>query len=150
MGQPGPRPVKGSPALPRFLYLLNSESWGPTTCNRVADSGGAQASPEAGHRRPAPPDTTKDRAGPCKGSAWNYLPRTALEAGLRKGPITPEGPSSELRMAHRAQPRRPPQLPCLCRCWFGKEPGDLVDYIYQGPIILVLLVRPLGVKGLGH
>lgn len=28
----------------------------------------------------------------------------------------------------------------LCRCWFGKEPGDLVDYIYQGPIILVLLV----------
>ncbi|XP_059789628.1 corticotropin-releasing factor receptor 2 isoform X3 [Balaenoptera ricei] len=27
------------------------------------------------------------------------------------------------------------------QCWFGKEPGDLVDYIYQGPIILVLLVR---------
>ncbi|XP_030887667.1 corticotropin-releasing factor receptor 2 [Leptonychotes weddellii] len=26
------------------------------------------------------------------------------------------------------------------QCWFGKEPGDLVDYIYQGPIILVLLV----------
>uniref|UniRef100_A0A8C4PEX6 Corticotropin releasing hormone receptor 2 n=1 Tax=Equus asinus TaxID=9793 RepID=A0A8C4PEX6_EQUAS len=25
------------------------------------------------------------------------------------------------------------------QCWFGKEPGDLVDYIYQGPIILVLL-----------
>ncbi|KAG8505648.1 Corticotropin-releasing factor receptor 2 [Galemys pyrenaicus] len=27
------------------------------------------------------------------------------------------------------------------RCWFGKEPGDLVDYIYQGPIILVLLIN---------
>ncbi|XP_070225591.1 corticotropin-releasing factor receptor 2 isoform X2 [Bos mutus] len=26
------------------------------------------------------------------------------------------------------------------QCWFGKEPGDLVDYIYQGPIILVLLI----------
>ncbi|XP_073755127.1 corticotropin-releasing factor receptor 2 isoform X2 [Callorhinus ursinus] len=26
-------------------------------------------------------------------------------------------------------------------CWFGKEPGDLVDYIYQGPSILVLLVN---------
>ncbi|XP_045684663.1 corticotropin-releasing factor receptor 2 isoform X3 [Phyllostomus hastatus] len=29
------------------------------------------------------------------------------------------------------------------QCWFGKEPGDLVDYIYQGPIILVLLF-PVG------
>uniref|UniRef100_A0A8D1PV09 Corticotropin-releasing factor receptor 2 n=1 Tax=Sus scrofa TaxID=9823 RepID=A0A8D1PV09_PIG len=27
------------------------------------------------------------------------------------------------------------------QCWFGKEPGDLVDYIYQGPIILVLLIN---------
>ncbi|XP_019495472.1 PREDICTED: corticotropin-releasing factor receptor 2 isoform X1 [Hipposideros armiger] len=30
------------------------------------------------------------------------------------------------------------------QCWFGKEPGDLVDYIYQGPIILVLLVPGRG------
>lgn len=37
----------------------------------------------------------------------------------------------------------------LCRCWFGKEPGDLVDYIYQGPIILVLLVRPRWEVGQG-
>ncbi|XP_057160403.1 corticotropin-releasing factor receptor 2 isoform X2 [Ursus arctos] len=29
------------------------------------------------------------------------------------------------------------------QCWFGKEPGDLVDYIYQGPIILVLLIHRL-------
>lgn len=35
---------------------------------------------------------------------------------------------------------RPLTVTHLCRCWFGKEPGDLVDYIYQGPIILVLLV----------
>ncbi|XP_059512150.1 corticotropin-releasing factor receptor 2 isoform X1 [Myotis daubentonii] len=27
------------------------------------------------------------------------------------------------------------------QCWFGKEPGDLLDYIYQGPIILVLLIN---------
>lgn len=27
------------------------------------------------------------------------------------------------------------------RCWFGKEPGKYIDYIYQGPVILVLLVR---------
>ncbi|XP_053464541.1 corticotropin-releasing factor receptor 2 isoform X3 [Nycticebus coucang] len=27
------------------------------------------------------------------------------------------------------------------QCWFGKEPGDLVDYIYQGPIIFVLLIN---------
>lgn len=26
------------------------------------------------------------------------------------------------------------------RCWFGKEPGKYMDYIYQGPVILVLLV----------
>ncbi|XP_010626622.1 corticotropin-releasing factor receptor 2 isoform X9 [Fukomys damarensis] len=30
------------------------------------------------------------------------------------------------------------------KCWFGKEPGNLVDYIYQGPIILVLLQPPPG------
>ena len=39
--------------------------------------------------------------------------------------------------------------PRLCRCWFGKEPGDLVDYIYQGPIILVLLVGPQWELGWG-
>ena len=27
------------------------------------------------------------------------------------------------------------------RCWFGKKPGVYTDYIYQGPMILVLLVR---------
>nr|XP_023420043.1 corticotropin-releasing factor receptor 2 isoform X2 [Cavia porcellus] len=27
------------------------------------------------------------------------------------------------------------------QCWFGKEPGDLMDYIYQGPIIFVLLIN---------
>lgn len=27
------------------------------------------------------------------------------------------------------------------RCWFGKRPGVYTDYIYQGPMILVLLVR---------
>ncbi|KAF7245762.1 Corticotropin-releasing factor receptor 2 [Varanus komodoensis] len=27
------------------------------------------------------------------------------------------------------------------QCWFGKEPGKYIDYIYQGPVILVLLVR---------
>lgn len=27
------------------------------------------------------------------------------------------------------------------RCWFGKEPGKYMDYIYQGPVILVLMVR---------
>ncbi|XP_006088798.1 corticotropin-releasing factor receptor 2 isoform X1 [Myotis lucifugus] len=27
------------------------------------------------------------------------------------------------------------------QCWFGKEPGDLLDYIFQGPIILVLLIN---------
>uniref|UniRef100_A0A4W5QGZ5 Corticotropin releasing hormone receptor 2 n=1 Tax=Hucho hucho TaxID=62062 RepID=A0A4W5QGZ5_9TELE len=26
------------------------------------------------------------------------------------------------------------------QCWFGKEPGKYIDYIYQGPVILVLLV----------
>lgn len=36
------------------------------------------------------------------------------------------------------------------RCWFGKEPGDLVDFIYQGPIILVLLVGAMGRWGMGH
>ncbi|MGH0143285.1 UNVERIFIED_CONTAM: hypothetical protein FKN15_040271 [Acipenser sinensis] len=25
------------------------------------------------------------------------------------------------------------------QCWFGKEPGKYIDYIYQGPVILVLL-----------
>lgn len=29
----------------------------------------------------------------------------------------------------------------LSRCWFGKRPGVYTDYIYQGPMILVLLVR---------
>ena len=27
------------------------------------------------------------------------------------------------------------------QCWFGKEAGDLVDYIYQGPVMLVLLIN---------
>nr|XP_020820133.1 corticotropin-releasing factor receptor 2 isoform X8 [Phascolarctos cinereus] len=27
------------------------------------------------------------------------------------------------------------------QCWFGKEPGNYVDYIYQGPVILVLLIN---------
>ncbi|XP_038611566.1 corticotropin-releasing factor receptor 2 [Tachyglossus aculeatus] len=27
------------------------------------------------------------------------------------------------------------------QCWFGKEPGKYVDYIYQGPVILVLLIN---------
>uniref|UniRef100_A0A8B9JQX4 G-protein coupled receptors family 2 profile 2 domain-containing protein n=1 Tax=Astyanax mexicanus TaxID=7994 RepID=A0A8B9JQX4_ASTMX len=26
------------------------------------------------------------------------------------------------------------------QCWFGKEPGKYIDYIYQGPVIVVLLV----------
>lgn len=30
------------------------------------------------------------------------------------------------------------------RCWFGKRPGVYTDYIYQGPMILVLLVRAWG------
>lgn len=29
------------------------------------------------------------------------------------------------------------------RCWFGKEPGKYMDYIYQGPVILVLLVSTI-------
>ncbi|PWA25326.1 hypothetical protein CCH79_00005418, partial [Gambusia affinis] len=29
----------------------------------------------------------------------------------------------------------------LRKCWFGKEPGKYMDYIYQGPIILVLLIN---------
>lgn len=33
----------------------------------------------------------------------------------------------------------PIHLPC--RCWFGKRAGIYTDYIYQGPMILVLLVR---------
>uniref|UniRef100_A0A8C2WFT6 Corticotropin releasing hormone receptor 2 n=1 Tax=Cyclopterus lumpus TaxID=8103 RepID=A0A8C2WFT6_CYCLU len=28
-----------------------------------------------------------------------------------------------------------------CECWFGKEPGKYMDYIYQGPVILVLLIN---------
>uniref|UniRef100_A0A8C7YIG7 Parathyroid hormone 1 receptor n=1 Tax=Oryzias sinensis TaxID=183150 RepID=A0A8C7YIG7_9TELE len=27
------------------------------------------------------------------------------------------------------------------KCWFGKEPGKYMDYIYQGPVILVLLIN---------
>lgn len=27
------------------------------------------------------------------------------------------------------------------RCWFGKRAGIYTDYIYQGPMILVLMVR---------
>lgn len=33
---------------------------------------------------------------------------------------------------------------CFCwrfRCWFGKRAGVYTDYIYQGPMILVLVVR---------
>lgn len=31
---------------------------------------------------------------------------------------------------------------CWCfRCWFGKRAGVYTDYIYQGPMILVLVVR---------
>ncbi|XP_043922676.1 corticotropin-releasing factor receptor 2 isoform X2 [Protopterus annectens] len=26
-------------------------------------------------------------------------------------------------------------------CWFGKEPGKYIDYIYQGPVIIVLLIN---------
>lgn len=29
------------------------------------------------------------------------------------------------------------------RCWFGKRAGVYTDYIYQGPMILVLLVRSI-------
>lgn len=36
-------------------------------------------------------------------------------------------------------PRHHLSLPC--RCWFGKRAGVYTDYIYQGPMILVLLVR---------
>lgn len=36
----------------------------------------------------------------------------------------------------------PPLWPS--RCWFGKRPGVYTDYIYQGPMILVLLVRTWG------
>lgn len=31
------------------------------------------------------------------------------------------------------------------RCWFGKRVGVYMDYIYQGPMILVLLVRTASV-----
>lgn len=34
------------------------------------------------------------------------------------------------------------------RCWFGKEPGKYMDYIYQGPVILVLLVSNIREKSL--
>lgn len=34
------------------------------------------------------------------------------------------------------------------RCWFGKEPGKYMDYIYQGPVILVLLVSNIRKKSL--
>lgn len=35
---------------------------------------------------------------------------------------------------------------CLCsRCWFGKRPGVYTDYIYQGPMILVLVVSSFSV-----
>ncbi|KAM9790960.1 corticotropin-releasing factor receptor 2 isoform 1-T1 [Syngnathus typhle] len=27
------------------------------------------------------------------------------------------------------------------KCWFGKDPGKYIDYIYQGPVILVLLIN---------
>ncbi|KAL7875437.1 hypothetical protein AOLI_G00104000 [Acnodon oligacanthus] len=27
------------------------------------------------------------------------------------------------------------------QCWFGKEPGKYIDYIYQGPVIVVLLIN---------
>ncbi|KAM8966291.1 corticotropin-releasing factor receptor 2 isoform 2-T2 [Pelodytes ibericus] len=27
------------------------------------------------------------------------------------------------------------------QCWIGKEPGKYIDYIYQGPVILVLLIN---------
>ncbi|KAK3567195.1 hypothetical protein QTP86_012679 [Hemibagrus guttatus] len=27
------------------------------------------------------------------------------------------------------------------QCWFGKEPGKYMDYIYQGPVIVVLLIN---------
>lgn len=53
-------------------------------------------------------------------------------------------PSSELRICVHLS------CPVFCRCWFGKEAGDLVDYIYQGPVMLVLLVGPLWINGLGH
>lgn len=34
------------------------------------------------------------------------------------------------------------------RCWFGKRAGVYTDYIYQGPMILVLLVgaQPVHLK----
>lgn len=34
----------------------------------------------------------------------------------------------------------PPFSSSSSRCWFGKRPGVYTDYIYQGPMILVLLV----------
>ncbi|KAG7264029.1 hypothetical protein CRUP_026747 [Coryphaenoides rupestris] len=33
------------------------------------------------------------------------------------------------------------------QCWFGKEPGKYIDYIYQGPVILVLLKSGEGHAG---
>lgn len=36
------------------------------------------------------------------------------------------------------------------RCWFGKRAGIYTDYIYQGPMILVLVVSlPLWCLSLG-
>lgn len=70
------------------------------------------------------------------------LPRTALEPEAQE--VSYKRSSSELRICVHLS------CPIFCRCWFGKEPGDLVDYIYQGPIILVLLVRLLQINGLGH
>lgn len=51
-----------------------------------------------------------------------------------------EDPGPESAVVPQLRPSRPLTATHLCRCWFGKEPGDLVDYVYQGPIILVLLV----------
>lgn len=60
--------------------------------------------------------------------------------GWISGWVKLEDPGPRSAAVPQLQPRRPLTAPLLCRCWFGKEPGDLVDYIYQGPIILVLLV----------
>uniref|UniRef100_A0A7N5K7I2 Corticotropin releasing hormone receptor 2 n=1 Tax=Ailuropoda melanoleuca TaxID=9646 RepID=A0A7N5K7I2_AILME len=74
----------------------------------------------------------------CVTTIFNYFVVTNFLLDVRGGLLPAHGRRHDL--LHRAPAQMALPLHRMV-CWFGKEPGDLVDYIYQGPIILVLLIN---------
>ena len=135
----GPGPARRGLAVPSLTSLLHGPPWAQQSGMRRGGRRRRRPRSPAGETRPSMEGKRQPGGEPRRSHGFGE--GTALETGSQEGLSRRTlGPGllwcPDYRSAGHSQPPR------LCRCWFGKEPGDLVDYIYQGPIILVLLVGP--------